>query len=196
MSAKMVRTTIIAILTAVLISVWLLWLRLEPSVSPDDVSLRGKLAPIASVPDVKPLNGETQVAELTVNRLSAGTTSPAGIDSWYIYVPGTQSTQTRVLEEPQSDVLKPAASDAAALTQEVQTMLQQIGVSVTAGELAEPFMQYTGARGSYTAQALLKPHPNAAVQPAAKQEAYAIYIHRERKWGRDVSWTKAVKLES
>lgn len=187
----------VVLLTVALIAVWSLWLRLDPTVTPDDVELRGKLLPIGSLQGAKPLNGETMAAEVQVKRdPNAALTH----DYLYVFVPGTQMTEF-VLHEgdkgERSDKASPTTDPD--LQKLVLNMLRQIGLTVTSGELHEHLYQYTGDQRNYTAQLYLKPDASGNVKAVTTPEnalAYAVYVHQERKWGKNVSWSKAVKLSS
>jgi hypothetical protein len=197
MSTRNVRIFAVVLLTVALIAVWSFWLRLDPSVRPDDVELRGKLMPIASLSGVNPLNGETMAAEVQVKR---DTNAALPHDYLYVYVPGTQATEF-VLHEggstERSGNVRPGTDPS--LQQQALEMFKQIGLSVDTGELNEQFYQYTGDKNDYAAQLLLKPDASGnrkAVTTPGNALAYAVYVHQERKWGKNVSWSKAVKLIS
>jgi hypothetical protein len=197
MFTRNVRISAVVLLTVALIAVWSFWLRLDPSVRPDDVELRGKLMPIASLPGAKPMNGETMAAEVQVKR---DANAALAHDYLYVYVPGTQATEF-VLHEgdsgERSDKIKPWTDPS--LQKQVLEMFKQIGLSVATGELYEQFYQYTGNQPNYTAQLYLKPDASGnrkAVTTPDNALAYAVYVHQERKWGKNVSWSKAVKLSS
>lgn len=196
MFARKIRVAAVVLLTVMLIALWSLWLRLDPTVKPEDVELRGKLAPIASVPGAQPRNGETMAAEVQVKR---DVYKASADDYLYVYVPGVQMTEFIVSEDGGARSDKVSATTNPELQKQALNMLKQIGLSVGAGELREHFYRYTGKERSYTAQLNFKPDEPGSAKAVTTPDnalAYAVYVHQERKWGRNVSWTKAVKLSS
>lgn len=194
MFTRRIRVVAVVVLTVALIAVWSFWLRLAPAVRPDDVELRGKLVPIASLPGAKPPNGETMAAEVQVKRDGSPATAS---DYFYVYVPGTRMTELHISGDNRTGIVRPSTDPG--LQQQVLGMLKQIGLSVTAGELHEHLWQYMGDQPGYTAQLYLKPDASGnakSVTTPGSALAYAVYVHQERKWGKNVSWTKAVKLSS
>jgi hypothetical protein len=195
MNWKMARIALVVALTAFLLAAWLLWLRIGPSFSPDDVTLRGKLLPAASVPDAQAANGEAWVAEVQVKRETAAPPSPdgSGGDFVYVYVPGYQAIRYAIAEDNRPGTIRMDGSPD--IRQQVRQMLQQIGVAVTESELSDQGFAYLGSLPSYTARVYLKPQTGASGASAgAEGTAYAVYIHQERKLSKNVGWTKAVKL--
>jgi hypothetical protein len=195
MNWKMVRIALVVALTAVLLAAWLLWLRIGPSLPPDDVTLRGKLLPAASVPDAQAANGEAWVAEVQVKREKIVPPTPdgSGGDYVYVYVPGCQAVRYAIAEDNRPGTVRTA--DSPDIRKQVRQMLQQIGVAVSEAELSDPGFAYLGSQPAYTARVYLKPQAGASGSAASSEgAAYAVYIHQERKLGKNVSWTKAIKL--
>ncbi|KIL39390.1 hypothetical protein SD70_20245 [Gordoniibacillus kamchatkensis] len=159
MTWKMARIALVALLTAMLLAGWLLWLRLAPSVPPDAVALRGKLLPAASVPAATAANGAAWVAEVRVGRSAADTTPPKadaeGTDIVYVYVPGYQAVRYDIAEDNRPGALRMQGTPA--LHKQVLAMLQNIGVPATEAELTEQGFSYVGQQAGYTARVWLKP---------------------------------------
>lgn len=209
MTWKMARIALVVAFTAILLIGWLLWLRLAPSIAPDGVTLRGKLLPAASIPAAALANGEAWAAEVQVKREAAAAdqakAANKGTDIVYVYLPGFQASRYEIVEDNRPESLRPQNN--AEMRKQVLAMLQSMGVAVSESELTEQGFTYAGPQTSYTARVWLKPGPgggtaagggsaggNVAGSAAAPGPAYAVYLHQERKLGKNVSWTKAVKL--
>jgi hypothetical protein len=216
MSWKTMRTAAVAVGTAALLAVWLLWLRVTPGLLPDDVTLRGQLLPTAGLAGAQAASGEAWAAQLQV-KLGK---EDAANDVVYMYIPGYQGTKYDIVEDNRPGAIGMIPVDT--IRTQVRTMLQQTGLSVSETELNEPGVSYKGTKPSYTVRVYLRPQSNggaataatpskaapaasasdtsaaasAVASPAAPDvPAYAVYIHRERRFGKNVGWTKAVKLE-
>jgi hypothetical protein len=183
----------VALISAVLIGVWAWWVNLSPSVKPQDIELKGVIRPVSALKDVpKPQINAPWAVEIELVKNTDKPLNGGGYFHFvYPYVQGFANASWDFNGDAADHY--GVGNDSRTQAMIVST-LKGLGIQAAPRDLQGSGFFYKGSGNRAAVRVYLSPaDPN--VKEPQKGTAYLFYTHYEKKWGKNLSWTKAVRLD-
>lgn len=173
------------------------WLRLRPSIRPDEVQLDAALYPPGEGQNLLPYGNEVWMLEIT---LAKSTPNPLWREAWsFVVTPIVDGLTTPVWDHLQGPTDGPGSPPAggegfvilrdARVRPQLARLLEREGLSYTAQEWDQVYgFRYAGE--AYPVK--IRYYLNGGF-PDNPAEIAVTYSHLERRWGREVGWSKLVR---